>query len=411
VHVLLSDGSGLTARQCATQLAAGGHTVDVLSSDRFALTRFTRHVRRVHTVPPYGLDPCAWLDAALDVWAAGAFDVLLPTQEQVAVLSCCPERLDRAGVATVVPAFESLARVQDKLSAHATLGALGLPQPEATVISTGPALAGWDRLPIFLKTPIGTATTGVRRVVTTAALASLADDYEAAGVFSDGGVLVQAPVAGPLVMAQSVFDHGRLVASHANLRVREGVRGGASQKRSIESDQIRKDLATLGAALAWHGALSADAILTPSGPRYIDVNPRLVEPGNAWRAGVDLVSPLLDLATNTAPRTQAPGRPEVVTHQLVLAMLGAAQHEGTRRAITREIVAGVLHRASYRASPEELTPLRGDLRAAVPVVIAAAATLARPPTWRIFASGAVVNYALTASAWRRIVVCHSEGMH
>ena len=45
----------------------------------------------------------------------------------------------------------------------------------------------------------------------------------------------------------------------------------------------------MGESLSWHGALSLDVVLAPDGPRVIDVNPRLVEPGNAWRAGVDLV--------------------------------------------------------------------------------------------------------------------------
>jgi uncharacterized protein YbjT (DUF2867 family) len=108
VRVLLSDGSGLTARQVATQLSMAGHRVEVLTPDPVALTRFTRHVRRVHRVRPYGVAPFAWLDAALAVFGAGGFDVLYPTQEQVAVLSRCADRLGAAGVATAVPPFEAL---------------------------------------------------------------------------------------------------------------------------------------------------------------------------------------------------------------------------------------------------------------------------------------------------------------
>jgi hypothetical protein len=98
--------------------------------------------------------------------------------------------------------------------------------------------------------------------------------------------VVQEPAAGPLVMAQSVFARGELVAAHANLRVREGARGGASHKRSLPGPaDVVRHLEALGRALQWHGGLSADAILTDGGPVFIDVNPRLVEPGNAWRRG------------------------------------------------------------------------------------------------------------------------------
>src|SRR5262245_11019615 len=121
MRVLLSDGSGLTARQVATQLAVAGHHVEVLTADSLALTRFTRHVRGCHRLPPYGPDPLRWLDAAVGVLRRGRFDVLLPTQEQVAVLARQGGRVTGLGVGLTVPSFASLRRVQDKIAAHTTL--------------------------------------------------------------------------------------------------------------------------------------------------------------------------------------------------------------------------------------------------------------------------------------------------
>jgi biotin carboxylase len=402
VRVLLSDGSGLTARQAATQLAAAGHVVEVLTPDRLALTRFTAHVRRAHRVPPYGVDPFAWLDAALGIYRAGRFDALFPTQEQVAVLSRSRARLEGAGVRTAVPAFAAVSAVQDKLAAHATLSEVGLPQPDAQVVASATELARCTRLPAYVKTPIGTATMGVRYVSTSDQLTSLASLWRSEGVFADGGVLVQSPVAGTLVMIQSVFDTGDLVASHANLRLREGASGGASHKQSIDLPDVRRHLEMLGRHLGWHGALSMDAILTAGGPVYIDINPRLVEPGNAWRSGVDLVDSLLAIALGDHPPIQSPGRAAVATHQLLLAVLGVAQHQRTRRAVVSELVAGARHRHSYHNSVEELTPLAHDRRTILPVAAATMLTLARPATWRWFSSGAVSNYALTATGWRAI---------
>ncbi len=401
--MLLSDGSGLTARQVATQLSDAGHAVEVLTPDPLALTRFTRHVRRLHEVPPYGNQPFAWLDAALDVYRSGRFDVLFPTQEQVAVLSRSPDALRSAGVATVVPPFRALVAVQDKIAARATLLDAGLPQPDSAVVTTASALSSWGDLPAFVKTPIGTATTGVHRVADAAELHALASRLDAAGAFGDGGVVVQAPADGRLAMVQAVFADGTPVATHANLRVREGVGGGASHKRSVDLPEVREYVGALGHRLGWHGALSADVILTRGGPRFIDVNPRLVEPGNARRAGVDLVGPLLELATGGTPAVQVASSDGVGTHQLILAVLGAAQRAGTRRAVLAEIGGALRHRGAYRDSTEELTPIRGDVRASVPVVVASVATLVRPALWSAFASGAVSNYALTPAGWREIL--------
>ena len=144
-----------------------------------------------------------------------------------------------------------------------------------------------------------------------------------------------------------------------------------------------------------------DAILTPGGPSYIDVNPRLVEPGNAWRAGLDLVDLLLRLSVGEAPAPRPPSAAGVCSHQLLLAVLAAAA--GGRAAVTRELVAAARHAGPYRGSHEELTPIGGDLRAGLPVAVAAAATLLRPRIWRRLAGGAVQGYALTPEGWRAIL--------
>jgi hypothetical protein len=412
--ILLSDGAGLTSRQVATVLARAGHRVEELSPRGLCLGRMTRHVRRVHDVPPVGREPHRWLDAALDVAARRGADLLLPVQEQVAVMALGRDRIEAAGLATAVPSFEALAQVQDKVSAYRTLARLGVPQPPAVIAASAAELAEATRLPVFVKTPIGTASAGVRRVSSREELGRLAGEYERLGVFAGGGgaggggaggggaggggVLVQQPVAGPLVMVQAVFADGELVAFHACERVREGTAGGASHKRGRPLPRAREQMARLGAALTWHGALSADVIDGPEGPVFIDINPRLVEPANALASGVDLTGALVQVALTGTSRPQPDGAPGARTHQLLLAVLGTAQR-GRRRDVARELADAALRRGSYRDSREELTPVRGDLLAPVPVAVAALATLAWPPAWRRFVGGSAGAYALTPAAW------------
>jgi biotin carboxylase len=218
VRIVLSDGSGLTSRQCAILLDRLGHDVHVLAPPGLTLTRTTRHVAAVHGVPAYGPDPLAWWAAALEVLARIRADVLLPTQEQVAVIS--RHVTDLKGTRTVVPPFEALVRVQDKLSAHETLRSVGLRRPRCWVArSVGDLVDVVD--PAFVKAPIGTASTAVRRVAGRTGAVDAARAFEAAGAFADGGVLVEEPVPGPLVMVQSVFANGTLVALHVNERTRE----------------------------------------------------------------------------------------------------------------------------------------------------------------------------------------------
>ncbi|HTV11929.1 MAG TPA: SAM-dependent methyltransferase [Acidimicrobiales bacterium] len=397
MKVLLSDGSGLTARQCATRLDAAGHVVEVLSPDPLCLCRFTRHVARLHLVPPYGPDPLRWLAAALDVYRSGRFDVLFPTQEQVAVLSRGTSQLDAASVATVVPPFAALSAVQDKIAAWRTLRRLGIPQPEAATEAEG-----WDRFPAFVKDPISTASCGVRQVANRTEL-----DHAATG----RTVLVQAAVDGRLAMCQSVFDAGSLVAFHANERTAEGAGGGASHKRSISLPEVRRCFETLGKNLHWHGALSADVILGSDGPSFIDVNPRLVEPQNAYLCGVDLVGAMLELATGGHPAVQVEGTTGVATHQWLLAVLGAAQHGRGRRGVMAEVVHGARRSRDYLGSSEELTPLGHDMRGIIPVAMAAVATLVAPTSFSWFVAGSVANYAVSEQGWQDIVYTDLSAPH
>jgi biotin carboxylase len=427
--ILLSDGAGLTARQCATVLARAGHRVEALSPAGLCLCRMTRHVRRVHDVPALGRDPSGWLEAALGVAARRGADVLLPVQEQVAVMAMARDRIEAAGLATAVPSFAALAQVQDKVSAFRTLARAGVPQPPAVVAATaaeveaagaelaraglagaglagaelagaglaGAGLAGW---PVFVKMPIGTASAGVRRAGSPDELRQVAADYERLGAFGPEGVLVQQPVAGPLAMVQAVFARGELVAFHACQRIREGAAGGSSHKLGLDLPEAREHMAGLGAALGWHGALSADVIIGPDGPRFIDINPRLVEPVNALASGVDLAGALVEVARSGSSRIpQQAAAPGARTHQLLLAVLGAA-HQGGRRDVARELVQAVLHRGEYRGSREELTPGRGDPLAPLPVMAIALATLIRPDAWRRFVGGSAGAYSLTPAAWR-----------
>jgi glutathione synthase/RimK-type ligase-like ATP-grasp enzyme len=395
MRVLLSEGSGLTSRQVAARLGALGHHVEILSSTPFCLTRFTRHVRAVHRVPRFADDPLAWFATANRIAGLRAIDVLLPTQEQVAVLSAQRNRLDTA---TVVPDFGALRRMQDKIEAWRSLHAIGIPQPASVVVRSKNDLAAIRQFPVFVKRAISTASAGVRRATT-------ADELVAAAVALGLGteeLLVQTQASGPLAMVQALADRGRLVAHHANLRVVEGIGGGAAVKESIRLPKLEEYLQRLVQALDWHGPISMDVIVTDEGPLVIDVNPRLVEPVNAFLAGVDLVGAMLELARGDHPPAVPEGRAGVRSRQLLLGVLGAAEH-GSRIAVLRELTDALRGRGDYKGTAEELTPVDGDPIAALPVVLAVLATLIKPSLWRLFHAGATGPYSLTPEAWRKII--------
>jgi hypothetical protein len=407
MRVLLTEGNGLTSRQVATHLDRLGHHVEVLTPDPMCLARFTKHVRRLHRSPRIGDDPLGWLERALAVYEARRIDLLFPTHEHAVVLAHQHRRLADAGVVTAVAPFEAYARVFDKIAAHDTLTDLRITEPPTVVTRDPGELRACPKFPVFVKRAVGNSSTGVTRVDSPAALDALADALDADGAFADG-VLVQREARGRLVMTQGVFADGELVAFHTNLRLREGADGSAALKRSTRKPQIREQMAALGGALGWHGALSADVMIDRDIARWIDVNPRLVEPGNAYRAGVDLVAAYVEVARGNgvgAARSAAgaiDGRPGELTHQLLMSVLGAGQRGLGRGAIAGEALAAVRHRGAYDKSIEELTPTRGDTRTAFLPAVATAALLLKPSAYRWFTKGAAPNYALGAPGWRTL---------
>jgi len=401
MRILLTEGSGLTSRQVATRLGELGHEVEILSSTRLCLTRFTRHVRRLHLVPAFARSPLEWLTAAETIAKARSIDVLFPTQEQVAVLSAFHQTLE---VTTIVPDFGALRRVQDKISVFRTLNSLGVPQPHAVVVREKSDLVGVTKFPVFVKRPISTASSGVRRASSPRELESVATAMQ----LGTRDLLIQEFHQGPLAMVQAVADAGRLIALHANLRVLEGIGGGAALKESVALGAFREHLERLVAALRWTGALSMDVIMTTDGPLVIDVNPRLVEPMNAYLAGVDLIAPMLQMAQAGHPNPIPDGQVGIRSRQLLLAILGTAQQTNSRAAIIQSLYNLLRGTGELEKATEELTPTSGDPIAALPVIAAVVATLAKPSLWRRFHSGAVGPYALTPEAWDAIIAAANQ---
>src|SRR5437763_5436276 len=111
LRVLLSEASSLTAREHVTVLGRAGIRVEAMSSDPFALCRWSRWVRALHRCPPAASDPAGYLAAVAGVLARGRFDALLATHEQAWLFAAARDRLPAAAPVAVAPAA-SFARVQ-----------------------------------------------------------------------------------------------------------------------------------------------------------------------------------------------------------------------------------------------------------------------------------------------------------
>ncbi len=383
LRVLVSEGNSTSAREAVTILGLSGHLVEVCDPSPWCLARFSRFVQKFHRCPGLRDDPGGFLRFVEELLAARHFDVLLPIHEQGFLFARVQERLmDRAGLA--LPGFASYRAAHSKAGFSRLLDQLGLPQPVTRIVKSADELRDVVRFPAIIKTSIGTASRGIWFVRDEAdlegALQELsAPDLGANGAFIDE-VLVQEWVAGTTEKAQAVFCRSKLVGFHAYRQIAAGAGGGEAIKQSVSRPELRAHLATIGENLAWHGALSVDYILRDDSatPLLIDCNPRLVEPMNAYLAGVDLVGLLLLISHGEVPEALPQSRAGVRTHLAMQVLLGYASRGGTRRDIVYECWCLLTGRGTYADSIEELTPVRLDWISALPLAMTAILLLLAP---------------------------------
>jgi predicted ATP-grasp superfamily ATP-dependent carboligase len=405
-RILLSEGSSLSSREAITALGLAGHRVELVSSDPMCLGRFSRFVRRVHRAPASGADPGGYLAAVIEVVKAGNIDALLPVHEQAYLFAAARKQLP-PGLGIALADFETFEQVQSKAGLAALLARLKVPQPFTELIRSADQFATERPYPFFVKAAFGTASVGVWRVRDVRQRDALLAQLEQQQAFAEG-LLVQAAVSGALERTQAVFDRGGLVASHIYRQVVEGPGGGDVLKISVNRAEVRATVERIGQALKWHGALSFDYILDDATgtPHFIDANPRLVEPMNAWLSGVDLPGALLQISLGETPPIQSDGREGVVTRLGLMGLLDAARQRGRRRDIMREI--GLLATGSgrYRGSREELVPLLTDPWCAIPLGVVVAKLLRAPAAAALLSGAAVAAYSLTPPAIHRLRAWH-----
>jgi predicted ATP-grasp superfamily ATP-dependent carboligase len=377
LRVLLSEGSSTSAREAITVLGLAGHIIEVCDPSPYCLGRFSRFVSKFHHCPGLRDDPAGYLAFVEKLLAERSFDVLLPVHEQGFLFARVQERLEtRAALA--LPDFGSYRAAHSKAGFSRLLAELGLPQPATRIVKSPGELRDAVRFPCVVKTSIGTASRGIWVVRDEAGLTQALQDLCANDAFADE-VLVQDLVAGATEKAQAIFSRGKLLGFHAYRQIAAGAGGGEAIKQSVWRPLVRADVATIGARLVWHGALSVDTIMPDEGSHlFIDCNPRLVEPMSAYLAGLDLVELLLGVSRAKTPPAAPASREGIRTHLAMQVLLGCAARGGTRREIFRECVCVISRRGQYTDSIEELTPVRFDWFSAAPLAMIVISLLIDP---------------------------------
>ncbi|MGO8870569.1 MAG: carbamoyl-phosphate-synthetase [Acidimicrobiales bacterium] len=403
-RVLLSEGSSLTAREFVSVLGPLGYHLEVVDPRPACLLRWSRWVRKVHPAPPSGADPVGYLAVVDRVLRDRRIDVLLPTHEQAWLFAAARERIHPAIGLAVAPAG-AFGSVQSKIDFARLLDDLGIPQPAWCQVPSASDLPDWP-FPYYLKVPFSTAGRGVRLAL---------DGPEAVARFAElsamaGGtpIMAQQPATGRYAQVQAVARRGDVVAVHTSAQTAVGMGDSAAGRVSVDHGPPRRHVAEICRRLTWHGGITldyffaGDSVFDCGAVRYLECNPRTVEPANAARSGVDLPGTHIALSLGRAVAPAGPVRAGVRTHSTMAVLLGTADRTGSRRRVLADLVGLALHRRAFAGSIERLTPVVHDPPSLVPLMAVTLQLLADPGAAARLSTSTVTAYSVTEEAIAKV---------
>lgn len=390
-RLLFLEGSSLTSRETLTVLLTEKYKVDVLSPDRFSIAAFSRLTHMLTTVD-VNTSPLTYLKQVGELLQKKNYVAILPTHEEGWLLangknflsSDLPIALSEAEVFKEVAGKIAFAELADKLD---------LPVPEWEYVTDLESIH--LPYPYWLKADYGTAGRSVYKVTSDLDLKNLVKRQ----LFGNERWMAQQDIKGQYGQVQAVFSHGKLLALHSNIKIGSGSGGSAAARLSINSAGTREHIEKIGQHLKWHGGLTLDFISHNHQPYYIECNPRMVEPANAYKAGVNFPKILIDLAQGKESKSGISlGKPGVKTHSLLALVIGTAERTQSRRKIWQTIREWLFK----SDSAEVLTPIRKDLPSVIPLVVIAIRLLLNPKSVKKLVAHTVDHYSVDSTTIKAV---------
>ena len=403
LRILFTEGASLSARETLTALG-GRHEIDVIDPDLMCQCHFSSFVHRFYRSPSFSQQPVKFLRFLEKLIRKQQYDVVLPTHEQVYLLSRFQDWLSRR-VGIAMPPFASLERMQNKAEFGRLLTELDLPQPETVSVRNRHDLKRTWKYPLYVKIPHSTAGGGVFFVESRQELERRIEELEHSKLFDGKSeVLIQQPARGGLSTVQAVFNRGQLIGVHSFEARRLGVGGMSTARVSADHAIVREHMARIGRHLEWHGAFFIDYFYDHATglPEYIECNPRIGETVNAMLSGLNLSELLVQVSCGASPPPQPPGRFGTRTHNIFMVLMSAAHEGQSRTQLFREIRECANRRGLYERSEDALTRPSHDPMSCWPLAWVTMRLLAWPAIARRIVSTTVRNYALPESATEMI---------
>lgn len=390
-RLLFLEGSSLTSRETLTVLLKESCKVDILSPSKFSIARFSRLTHRIPTVDVNRF-PVDYLKQVNQLLHQKNYVAILPTHEEGWLLASGKKFLPTC-LPVALADKEQFEKLAGKIAFAEISDQLNLPIPK------------WERVeklesislpyPYWLKADYGTAGRSVYKITSEADLKSLVKVLS----IDNERWMVQQDIEGKYGQVQAIFNQGKLLAVHSSIKIASGAGGSAAARLSIESEITKKHVEKLGSYLKWHGSLTLDFIRVHHQFYYIECNPRMVEPANAYKAGVNFPKMMIELSNGSCSQPDiCIGKAGVKTHSLLALIIGTAERTKSRRKILQTTGQWL-----FKSDSEEiLTPVWKDFLSFIPLAIITIRLLINPGSVTKLVNNTVKHYSVEAATLKNI---------
>lgn len=275
-------------------LAKQGHQVYAVDSTRNSGGLYSKYVEERFLSPPLTSQPREYIDFIVDIVKSKNIEAILPSYEEVFVLSYYKDLLPEQLKVLISP-YPVLAMLHDKYHMTRYAERLGIPVPK-TLLLKDFRPEEWQ-FPVILKPRRGRGAAGVKRV------RGLPQMKAIMGTLNSEEYLVQQELPRVQYCTIGVAYEGKLKGNtiYKNLREFPESGGTGTSRLSVKVEKITDYIERIVKDLNYTGFFAADFLYDKSTDTYniVDVNPRL-NPGiyAGYVSGVDLPTMYVDLLLN-----------------------------------------------------------------------------------------------------------------
>lgn len=322
-RVLILNGTSMAAIQALTVLDPQRYEVHVCDPDPKCWGRFHRHCARFFRSPHLRSNPKALFDFILQRLQSEKYDLILPVHEEGLLLAKY-RSVFKKHTHLLIADVNAFHTIMHKRLCLERAQSLNIPTPPMKIAHSLEEVARIAEFPCYVKLPYGTSSSGVRRIASSQECIEQLRGFAGSPEF-----ILQKEVVGDLCAIQSVFANGKLIGSHQYQALGQGYGGGASRRLSLDRDDLREYVTSLGTDLHWDGPLMLDFIHDRNdGISYlIEGNPRIGETFNATLAGLNICELIINLSLGKVPPAPIHSRPNVRSHQMFTEVMAAVKHD------------------------------------------------------------------------------------